>query len=46
MNQVRQQVLEKHVRRPLGSLEDKRESDITIISELDDVESLAKCYYF
>lgn len=42
MNQVRDQVLEKHVRRPLGSLEDKGESDVTISSELDTVEALDK----
>lgn len=40
MNQVRDQVIEKHVRRPIGSLEDKGESDVTIISELDDIPAL------
>tara|TARA_B100000749_G_scaffold280455_1_gene276719 strand:+ start:154873 stop:157935 length:3063 start_codon:yes stop_codon:yes gene_type:complete len=40
MDQVRSQVVEKHVRRPLGSLQDKGESDVTIVSELDNIEAL------
>lgn len=40
MNQVREQVAKKHIRRPLGLLKDKQESDLTILSELDTPTSL------
>ena len=40
MEQVRNQITQQHVRSPIGSMKDKRESEITIISELDDIDPL------
>lgn len=40
MNQVKAQVLEKNIRTPIGSLEDDKESEVSIVSELDTVSSL------
>lgn len=40
MAQVREQVIQQNVRRPIGSLKDRQESEVTIISELVDPESL------
>lgn len=40
MNQVKAQIIEKNVRRPIGSLEDQGESEVTIVSELDSVDSI------
>ncbi len=40
MNQVKQQIIEQHIRKPIGNILDKSESEISIISELIDVESL------
>lgn len=42
MSQVKSQILQKNVRRPLGNLQDEDESEVTIISELDTVDSLKK----
>jgi len=40
MEQVKAQINEKNIRRPIGSMEDKQESEVTIVSELGDIESL------
>ena len=40
MNQVKEQIVQQHVRRPIGSMMDLAESEITIISELNSIESL------
>ncbi len=40
MGQIRSQIVQQHVRRPIGSMKDKSESEITLISELDDIESI------
>lgn len=40
MNQVKEQILQQNIRRSLGSIKDEAESEVTIISELDDIESL------
>lgn len=40
MAQVKEQIIQQNVRRPIGSLKDKGESEVTIISELDTVETL------
>ena len=40
MNQLRGQIESQHVRSPIGSLKDKRETEISITSELNSVESL------
>lgn len=40
MNQVKEQILRQNIRRSIGSMRDKAESEVTIISELDDIESL------
>ena len=42
MSQLRDQVVTQHVRRPIGSLYDKRETEITIASELNNIQSLKK----
>ena len=40
MNQVKEQILQQNIRQPIGSMRDKGESEVTIVSELDNVESL------
>lgn len=40
MQQVKNQIISQNVRRPIGSLKDKRETEITIISELNSIDSL------
>lgn len=40
MNQVKEQILQQNIRQPIGSMRDKGESEVTIISELDRVEAL------
>ena len=40
MNQVRDQIVSQNLRQPIGSMKDSRETEVTIISELDDIESL------
>ena len=40
MDQVKAQINQKNIRHPIGSMEDKQESEVTIVSELDDIESL------
>ncbi len=42
MDQIQTQVVGQHVRKPIGSMKDKGESDITLIGELDTVESLSE----
>lgn len=42
LSTVREQVLSQHVRQPVGTLEDREESEITALSELEDPESLKK----
>jgi multidrug efflux pump subunit AcrB len=40
MDQVKNQVLSQNVRRPIGSMKDKRETEVSIVSELDSISSL------
>lgn len=40
MAEVRRKISEQHVRLPVGSMSDKEESSVTILSELETVESL------
>lgn len=40
MDQVQSQITQQHVRRPIGSMKDRAESDVSLIGELDDVASL------
>lgn len=40
LNQIRSQIISQHVRRPLGNLKDKVESEITILSELNSTQTL------
>lgn len=40
MNQVKEQIVQQNIRQPIGSMTDKGESEVTIVSELDSVESL------
>lgn len=40
MNQIRQQIIRKNIRRSVGSLTDQDESDVTILSELEDPKVL------
>lgn len=40
LNQIRSQIVSQHVRRPLGNLKDKSESEVTILSELNTAEAL------
>lgn len=42
MDQVRDQIVQQNIRQPVGSMTDKGESEVTIISELDDIEPLEK----
>jgi len=40
MDQLKNQILSQNVRKPIGNMKDKRETEISIISELDSIESL------
>lgn len=40
MNQVREQISKQHITRPIGSLQDKGESEVTIIAELNAIKPL------
>ena len=40
MNQIQNQIAGQHIRKPIGSLKDKGESDISLVGELDSIESL------
>lgn len=40
MTDVKNQITQQNVRKPIGSMTDKNESEVTLISELIDVESL------
>ena len=40
LNQVKKQIISQNVRRPIGSMKDAGESEVTIVSELDNVESM------
>lgn len=40
MNQVKDQVLSQHVRKPIGNMKDKRETEISVVSELNDIGQL------
>lgn len=40
MNLIRNQILQQHVRTPIGSMEDEGESKITLLSELTSIEAL------
>lgn len=42
MGEVRDQVTKQHVRAPIGSLRDRSESEVALVSELDDIEPLQK----
>lgn len=42
LSEVRDQIEKQHIRAPIGSMEDKAETEITLHSELDTVESLEK----
>ena len=40
MNQIQNQIIDQHVRKPIGSMKDRGESDIILTGELDSVDSL------
>lgn len=40
VNQVKSQIISQNVRRPIGSMKDKKETEVSIVSELDTVEAL------
>ena len=40
MDQIQAQVVGQHIRRPIGSMKDKGETDVTLAGELDTVERL------
>lgn len=40
LSQVRDQIIQQNIRQPVGSMTDRGESEVTIISELDDIKSL------
>lgn len=40
MNQVKEQIVQQNIRQPIGSMRDEGESEVSIVSELDSVESL------
>ena len=40
INQIKNQILQKNIRRSIGSLEDENESDVTVVSELENEKSL------
>ncbi len=40
MSQVKNQIISQNVRKPIGSMKDKRETELSIVSELDSIESL------
>ena len=40
LNQIKKQVLAQNVRRPLGSMKDSSESEVSIVSELNDIKSI------
>ncbi len=40
MGQVRDAITTQHVRNPIGNMKDKQESEVTLVSELDDIDPL------
>lgn len=42
MGQVQTQIRQQHIRRPIGSMKDRTESDVSLVGELDSVETLEK----
>lgn len=42
LNQVKSEIVGQNIRRPIGSMKDKTESEVSIVSELDSVDSLKR----
>lgn len=40
MNQVKEQILQQNIQQPIGSMQDRGESEVTIVSQLDSVDTL------